>query len=252
MLIDSHTHLDRYMYRRSGKNLDSILQEIEEHEILTISNSLDVTSYKTNCKIAKKSKYVIPCFGIHPLNAQKYINKINLIEKLIRKSDIVGEIGLDYFSVKDECKCAVQKKMFGLFLSKTKDKLVSVHTKGAEKDVLRLLREYGNRKVIIHSFSGELDILDKMITEGYYFSITPEVRFSKHIKQIVDRIPLEKTLTETDNPGGPASYIGVNGTPVLIKIVVEEIARIKGKNIRQIERIVEDNFTRLYEQHRTE
>ena len=58
-------------------------------------------------------------------------------------------------------------------------------------------------------------------------------------------IPLKQLLTETDNPGGPASYLGKKGMPVLIRIVIEEVAKIKGETPQQIERIVYDNFIRL-------
>jgi len=246
MLIDAHSHLDRYLLlRRFEGNIDPVLQQIEEQKILTISNSMDLTSYKTNCRIAEKTKYVIPAFGIHPWNAYKYVNKAESIEKLIDKTEIVGEIGLDYYYVKDKSKYSAQRKIFSLFLSKSVNKIISVHTKGAERETLELLRKHGNQKVIIHWFSGDLDVLREMITEGYYFSIVPEVKFSEHIREIVKNIPLKQLLTETDNPGGPASYIGEKGMPILIRTVIEEVAKIKGKTPKQIEKIVKDNFVRL-------
>jgi len=246
MLIDAHSHLDRYLLlRRFGRNIDSILRQIEDQRILTISNSMDLTSYKTNCRIAKKSKYVVPAFGIHPWNAYRYVNKTELIERLIDNAKILGEIGLDYHYVQDKSKYPAQKKVFSLFLSKSEDKIISVHTKGAERETLDLLRKYGNEKVVIHWFSGDLDVLREMIKEGYYFSIVPEVKFSEHIRELVKNIPLKQLLTETDNPGGPASYLGKKGMPILIRIVIKEVAKIKGKTPKQIERIVQDNFVRL-------
>ncbi len=246
MLIDAHSHLDRYLLcKRFGENINPVLQQIEEQKILTISNSMDITSYRTNCKIAKKSKYIIPTFGIHPWNAHRYVNKAKSVEKLIDKTEIVGEIGLDHYYVKDKSKYPAQRKVFSLFLSKSGNKIVSVHTKGAEKEILDLLRKYGNEKVVIHWFSGDLDVLREMIKEGYYFSIVPEVKSSEHIREIVKNIPLRQLLTETDNPDGPKSYLGEKGMPILIRIVIEEVANIKGKTPKQIERIVEDNFVRL-------
>lgn len=59
------------------------------------------------------------------------------------------------------------------------------------------------------------------------------------------KTPLRQLLTETDNPGGPASYFGEKGMPNLIRIVIEEIAKIKGESFRQIEKTVEDNLVRL-------
>ena len=246
MLIDAHSHLDRYLLcKRFGEDITPVLQQIEEQKILTISNSMDITSYRTNCKIAKKSKYVIPAFGIHLWNAQRYVNKAKFVEKLIDKTEIVGEIGLDYYYVKDKSKYPAQRQVFSLFLSKSRNKIVSVHTKGAEEEVLDLLRKYGNEKVVIHWFSGDFDVLREMTNEGYYFSIVPEIKSSKHIREIVRNIPLKQLLTETDNPGGPASYLGEKGMPILIRIVIEEVARIKGETPKQIERTVRDNFVRL-------
>jgi len=246
MLVDAHSHLDRYLLcKRFGGDIYPVLQQLEEQKILTISNSMDITSYRTNCRIAKKCKYVIPVFGIHPWNAHRYVNKTELVEKLIDKTEIVGEIGLDYYYVKDKSKYPAQRKILSLFLSKSGKKIVSIHTKGAEEEILDLLRKYENEKVVIHWFSGDLDVLREMISEGYYFSIVPEVKSSKHIREIVKNIPLKQLLTETDNPGGPASYLGEKGMPILIRIVIEEVAKIKGESAEQIENTVKDNFVRL-------
>ena len=246
MLIDTHSHLDRYLScKRFGKNIEPILQQIEEYRILTISNSMDLTSYKTNCRIARNSKYVIPAFGIHPWNAHKYLDKIELIEKLIGRTEIIGEIGLDYFYVKDKSKYPAQRKVLNLFLSKAKNKILSIHTKGAEKDVLDLLREYESERVIVHWFSGSLDVLDEMIEERCYFSIVPEIKFSDHMQKIVKKIPMAQILTETDNPGGPESYMGKKGMPILIRDVIEDIAKVKGKSYEQVERAIQNNFVRL-------
>jgi TatD DNase family protein len=246
MLIDVHSHLDRYLLcKKFEEDISHILQQIEEQKILTISNSMDLTSYRTNCSIAKKSKYVIPAFGIHPWNAYRYVNRAQSVEKLINKTEIVGEIGLDHYYVKDRIKYPAQRKIFDLFLSESGDKIVLVHAKGAERETLDLLRKHEKKKVIIHWFSGDLDVLNEMIKEGYYFSIVPEVKSCEHIREIVKNIPLKQLLTETDNPGGPASYLGEKGMPILIRIVIEEVAKIKGKAPKQIERIVEDNLVRL-------
>jgi TatD DNase family protein len=246
MLIDAHSHLDRYLLcKRFGKDIDHVLRQIEEQKILTVSNSMDLTSYRTNCRIAKKSRYVIPAFGIHPWNACRYVNKAKSIKRLIDETGIVGEIGLDHYYVKDKSKYPAQRKIFNLFLSRSGNKTVSVHTKGAEREALDLLRKHGNERVITHWFSGDLEVLNEMIEEGYYFSIVPEVKFSEHIREIVQNIPLNQLLTETDNPGGPASYLGEKGMPIMIRTVIEEVAKMKGETPKQIEKIVKDNFVRL-------
>lgn len=245
MLIDAHSHLNRYLLKRFGNSINPLLQEIEYHKILTISNSLDLTSYKTNCRIAKQTKYVVPALGIHPWNAYKYVNKTELVKKTIKKTDIIGEIGLDYYYVKDQSRYTAQKEIFSFFLSNAQNKMLSIHTKGAERDVLRLLRKHRSQKVLIHWVSGDLDVLEEMIEEGYYFSIVPKIKFFEYLQEIVRRIPLEQLLTETDNPGGPASYLGSKGMPVLIKTALEELARIKAESIEKVMEQVENNLVQL-------
>ena len=88
MLIDAHTHLDRYVYKKFGRDINPVLAQIEEHRILTLSSSMDLASYKTICKIAKNNRYVVPAFGIHPWNAHKYLSKTLLIQKMIDKTNI--------------------------------------------------------------------------------------------------------------------------------------------------------------------
>jgi TatD DNase family protein len=245
MLIDAHAHLDRYLYKGFGQDIDSALRQINKHKILTISNSMDLTSYRTTLRIARSNGHVVPAFGIHPRNAHKYVNETVLVEKMIDRADVVGEIGLDYFYVKDKRQHAAQRKIFSLFLSKAKAKIISVHTKGAEMDVLNLLRAEENEKVIVHWFSGDLDILKEMISEGYYFSISPEIECSSHIREIAKRIPLKQLLTETDSPGGPASYSRKRGMPILIRKVVDVLAEIRGATSGRIEKAVQDNLNRL-------
>lgn len=247
MLIDTHSHLNLYLqFKRFGKTIEPALKEIEKNKIFTITNSMDVTSYRINKQIAKKSKYIVPAFGIHPWNAPRYIDKIGLVKELIDESQIIGEIGLDYFFVKDRGRHSMQRRLFSVFLAKTRDKVISVHTKGAEEDTLRLLKIHGNKKVIMHWYSGNINTLRRMIKEGFYFSVTPEIGYSEQARRVAEIIPLQQILTETDNPGGPPQYNGTKaGTPILVKEVVDSIAKIKGMSSKRIEQQIEENLKRL-------
>jgi TatD DNase family protein len=245
MLIDAHSHLNIYLHKKYWSDINDIIDQINVNKIITLSNSLDFHSYKINQKISSMSEYVIPAFGIHPWKSHKYTHKEDEIIKQIESTNFIGEIGLDYFFVKKKEFYPAQRDVFSIFLDKTKDRVISVHTKGAEKDCYQLIKEYGNKRVIIHWYSGDLKNLKKMIDESYYFSIGPEINYSDHIKRITQLIPLDRILTETDNPGGPAWLTGEKGIPILIKDVVDGIARIKGVTSKSIENIVEENFSRI-------
>ncbi len=71
-LIDAHAHLDSY-----SDEIDSVLEEIFKHRILTISNSMDIPSYERNLEIGNACDFVIPTFGVHPWNAHIYADQLN-------------------------------------------------------------------------------------------------------------------------------------------------------------------------------
>ena len=246
MLIDSHSHLNMYGYRRFGVNIKDVLGQIRRDRILTVTNSMDLASYRVNRRIAEMETFVIPAFGIHPWNSHRYPNKIEVLEDLIDANDIIGEIGLDHYWVNDRARYKAQRSIFELFLSKTPNKPISVHTKGAERNCLDLISEYGNEKVMIHWYSGDLEILDEMIDADFHFTVGPEIEISDHIMEIAERIPVNRILTETDNPGGSEWLFNEIGKPKLIKDVLQAVSEAKKRGVSEMERIVEENSLRFF------
>jgi TatD DNase family protein len=126
-------------------------------------------------------------------------------------------------------------------------KFVNLHTKGGEKEILDLLEKYDVKYVIIHWYSGPMDILHAMIKYGCYFTIGVEVHYSDHIKEITKAVPDHLLLTETDNPGA-LRWLKKNdeiGMPTAIKNVVEALAELKQSTPENIELLVQTNFSRL-------
>lgn len=242
MLIDAHAHLDRY-----EDKLESALKEITQHKIFTLSNSMDLPSYKQNLEIGRKCDLVLPTFGIHPWNAPEYADQLEDLKEAVEKTPIIGEIGLDYHSAEYAYQFSAQRKVFEFFLEKAKqqNKIVNLHTRGVEKEVLVLLKEYEIQRAIIHWYSGPLDLLDKLLDTGAYFTIGVEILDSKHIKTIAQRLPMDRLLTETDNPGGQMWVKGMLGMPSVIKEVIQILAEVKNITEQVIIQAVEINFTRL-------
>ncbi len=248
MLIDAHAHLDGY--DELGKAaLDAALDEIDDHQIFTISNSMDVASWRRNREIAARSNFVLPVFGIHPWNAHKFAWPDKDVAAAMEASPLYGEIGLDHFFVKDESRYPAQERTFRHFLAsaRSRGKAVIVHTKGAEAEVLAALDGYGLRKVIIHWYSGPLDVFGEMASRGFYFTIGSEVLRSKHIQDIAREVRLDRLLTESDNPGGPQSITGKPGKPRIIESVVESLAKLRGLSAEALEGVVRRNLVRLLE-----
>ena len=244
MLIDSHAHLDRY-----DDLADKALDEINSYKIFTITNSMDPQSYKLNLDLARKCRYILPTFGIHPWVAHEYVEKLIEFDDLIAESPLLGELGLDYYFVKDNSLYPAQRKLLEYILAKSSDmyKIVNLHTKGAEEDVFKLLEKYRIKRAIIHWYSGSAKHLKRMIEKGYYFTIGVEVLFSESIRKIARNIPEDQILTETDNPGGYEWLAGTPGMPAVLQEVVLELARLRKIEYEECELLIQRNFERLIE-----
>ena len=167
MLLDAHTHLDHY----DDETLDAALDEIVAQRILTVAVAVDPPSYARTREIAARSSLILPCFGIHPWQAHRYAHDLGAIEPLVDASPLLGEIGLDYVWDEDPAHYPAQRAVFAHFLqaASAQDKIVNLHTKGAEHDVVTLLDRYGVRRAIVHWYSGPRDAFDALIARDCYF-----------------------------------------------------------------------------------
>jgi TatD DNase family protein len=246
MLIDAHTHIDRYDLI-DPQTSASAIAEIEQERIFTISNSIDLPSYKRNLEIGRACGWVLPTFGIHPWNAPEYVDRLDDLVVSTEQSPMIGEIGLDYALVKDTSTFPAQRKVFKFFLeaARRQDKIVSLHMPGAENDSLRFLQKYGITRGIVHWYSGPLDILQKLADRGMYFSVGVEVLYSEHIREVARAVPVARLLTETDNPGGPHSVTGTHGRPALVKDIIQGIARARNISFDAVVDTVQANMLEL-------
>ena len=246
MFIDAHSHVDRYELVDEHA-LESALSEIAQNRILTVSNSMDLPSYRRNLEISNSCDLVLPAFGVHPWNAPKYADHLDELSDAIKKCPMLGEIGLDHYFVKDASAYCAQRKVLEFFLdaARKQDKIANLHTKGAEQEVLELLDQYEIPRVIVHWYSGPLDIFRQMVDRGAYFTVGVEVLYSEHIRTIAREIPSSKLLTETDNPGGPKGFIGQPGMPLLVKDVLKGLAEARRTSADEIIHTVKANFLEL-------
>ena len=165
MLIDAHVHLDKY-----ETDLKQALQEIRSHDIFTIAVAMDVPSYRRCREIGDECGRVLPTFGIHPRRAPEYVDRLSELSPLVEQSLAIGEIGLDFHWVKDSSQYPAQLKVLEYFLAAAheQNKMVNLHTKGAERKILDLLERYDIQRAIVHWYSGPMDIFHALVQFGAY------------------------------------------------------------------------------------
>jgi TatD DNase family protein len=243
MLLDAHTHLDRY----DEAALDLALDEIVAQRILTVAVAMDPPSYARTQVIASRSPLVLPCFGIHPWEAHRYAHDLSTLQPFIDASPLLGEIGLDYVWDEDPAHYPAQRAVFAHFLQAAaeQDKIVNLHTKGAEHDIVAMLDRFGVRRAIVHWYSGPHDAFEALNARDCYFTFGVETPHSTAIQTLAQAAPLERILTETDGPGGLSWLTGEVGMPRHIHQVLQSLADLRGLGIVDMASIVAANWQRL-------
>lgn len=243
MLIDAHTHIDMF----DDAALPTALAEIEQHQIFTLSVTIDVAAYERARQIATSSPLIVPLFGIHPWEAHRFADDLDRLAPLLAESPMLGEIGLDFLLVKDKTLYPKQFEVFDYFLETavTQQKIVNIHGLGAETAVLERLEQFHPPTPIVHWYAGPLNLIDRYLAVGTYFTFGVELLYSEKIEQILAAIPPDRLLTETDNPGANKHFAQQSGTPALIQQVTAKMARCRQLSEAELDAQLNQNFTQL-------
>jgi len=163
-----------------------------------------------------------------------------------------GEIGLDFRNVHDTTQYDAQHRVLEFFLSaaKEQDKVVNLHTSGAEPEVLELLERYDIRRAIIHWYSGPVEPLRRMVARGYLFTFGCELLSSEFIQSIAREVPAAQVLTETDNPGGSQWVFGEPAMPDIVKPVLQALAIVQGLDETDMQEQIRLNMLHLIDNDR--
>jgi TatD DNase family protein len=244
MLVDAHTHLDHY----DDALLPDVLAQIDHLRMLTVAVATDPVSFERTRSLAQRSLWIIPAFGIHPWKAAQYAGDLDALEGLIEASVMLGEIGLDYYWVEDRATDDAQRRVLRHFLhaARAQHKVVNLHTKGAEAEILALLEAYRIERAIIHWYSGPLDIARRLAERGAYFTVGVELDRNEQIQTLAQQIPTGQLLTETDGPSGLEWLGGGTAMPQHVLGVVRTLARVRGVDETEMQQVIWENTRRLW------
>ncbi|MFO0355984.1 MAG: TatD family hydrolase [Sphingobacteriaceae bacterium] len=234
-MIDTHCHIDLY------NNPLQVAKESERLGIITIGMTNLPSHFEMGFKHLIGFTKVRLALGMHPLYAESHIKEFPGFVRNISKTSYIGEIGMD-FSKEGISTKSIQIETFRKILNelKGKKKILSIHSRKAEREVLQYLIDFKIQTAIFHWYSGPLGLIDEIIKAGYYFSINPAMIKSKSGIEIISRIPIQRILTESDGP-----FIEVKGKPILpndIKVVHEYLSLKLGIEVSEIEVIIDKNF----------
>lgn len=228
-LTDTHCHIQHEKFK---DDLGETISKTEQKMAFTVVSGANKEWNRKAIDISKNSKNIYATIGLHPIDAEKMSEKefneeLDFIEKNANNIVAIGEIGLDFHWEKDEKLRVLQKERFVQFLNLSKkiNLPVVIHSWDAEKEVLDILEKEKMKKVVMHCFSGNLELMEKALELGYYISISTIILRSKSTRKLARDCPLDKMLLETDAP-----YLWLDGernVPWNTEYAAEKIAKIR-------------------------
>lgn len=247
MIYDTHVHLNDERYIEEQ---EKVIKEFDANNVkAVIEMGVDKETSLKAVSLANTYDKVYAFVGVHPSEANK-VDDLSWIYDLAKEKKVIGigEIGLDYYW--DKSFVEKQKEIFikQIEISKELDLPISVHSRDANQETFDILKKYRPRG-IIHCYSGSVEMAKEYVKLGFYLGIGGVVTFknSKVIKEVVSQIDLKYLVTETDGPYlAPTPYRGQTNYPQYIKLVIEEIARIKNLDVEYVEKAIEENVHRIF------
>ena len=251
MIIDTHAHYDDEQF---DADREELLGSMEEGGIgLIVNVGSTVASWDKIVELTEKYPFVYGAVGVHPdevgeLDEEKFLRMAELPDR--DKIVAVGEIGLDYYWDKE--KHDLQKEWFvrQLGLAREKEMPVIIHSREAAADTFEIMKQHAaGMKAVIHCYSYSPEMAREYVKMGYYIGVGGVVTFknAKKLKQVVQEIPLESIVLETDCPYlAPVPYRGKRNCSLYLPYVAEQIAELKGTTVEEVIQQTEKNSRELY------
>ena len=246
-IIDTHTHLGDPSFDHDRSDVLERARSTGIKRIISVSENL--AEAKRNLALARQEPMIKPAVGLYPsfLDPDMAEELCDFIYREHKHLAAIGEVGLDYWIVKEESQRVIQRRIFSLFirLSLELDLPLNVHSRSAGRQTISMLVDGGAEKVQLHAFDGKSGTARAAVEAGYYFSIPPSVCRSRQKQKLVKQLPLSSLLLETDSPVlGPVPT--ERNEPANISVAVEAISEIKNEEKPSIIEKIYYNTIRLY------
>ncbi len=252
MIFDSHAHYDDKAF---DEDRDELLSSFENNGIGYVTDiGADMESSEEAVRLSEKYPFIYAAVGLHPdaVNENTDGNMKRLRELAISDKVVaIGEIGLDYHYEPE--KKAEQKVCFETQLSLARDVSlpVVIHSREAAKDTLDIMKYHnaGDLGGVIHCFSYGKEMAREYLNMGFYIGVGGVLTFNnaKKLKEVVEYVPLESIVIETDCPYlAPVPNRGKRNSSLNLPYVVKAISEIKGVPEQEIIDITCENALRMY------
>ena len=251
-MIDSHCHLDQQPLIDDLNNIVNRSKEVGIEKLLTISTTLN--SFNEISNLVNFDPIIYGTFGIHPHESDKeFVSKSEIISKIKTNKKIigVGETGLDFYYNNSDKKNQINSFINHIEAAIDLNIPLIVHSRNAETDTFDIINRYKNKnlKVLMHCFTGSLNLAKKLLDFDAFFSASGIITFknSSSLQDTFKFLPDNKILIETDSPYlAPEPMRGKKNEPSFIHYTLKKLAQIKKIEINKLDNITTNNFNNLF------
>ena len=251
-IFDTHAHYDEEAFDQDRRNLLERIHAAGVEHIVNMGASLE--NCRNTLKLVGEYPFFYGAIGIHPDEVGTLTEEdMKWLGEHLEDDRIValGEIGLDYYGNSENKQEQAYWFRRQIELAKEHHKPIVVHSREATEDTLRMIKETDAKSVggVIHCFSGSKEIAAEYVKMGFFIGVGGVVTFKngRTLKEVVQHIPLESIVTETDCPYlAPTPFRGQRNDSSYISYVIEEIATLRGQSAEEIAPVLYENCRRLY------
>jgi len=271
ILADTHCHLD---FDKFDEDREAVIQRAVDAGLTRILiPALDLNSGRAAVKLAESHPMIYAAVGFHPTDLEKFSEQsFDEVRELAKHPKVVavGEIGLDYYWVKEKDKRGFQREVLKrqLAFAEKISKPVILHMREendawigpASQDLLEILSEWhkdlvahnnpaAERPGVLHSFNGNLETAQKALALNFYIGVTGPITYKNadEKRNIFRQLPLERLLIETDAPFlTPIPHRGKRNEPAFVAHIADKIAEIKSIAPQEVAAITTANAVRLF------
>ena len=249
--IDSHCHIN---FPDLANNIEDVLAQMKQNQVQSaLCVSVNLPDFPQVLALAERFENIYASVGVHPDYENEIEPSVAGLVALAQHKKIIaiGETGLDYFRLTGDLEWQRERFRTHIRAARECGKPLIIHTRASAEDTVRIMAEENAQEVggVMHCFTENWEVAQAALAMNFYISFSGIVTFKNatQIKEVAQRVPLNRILIETDSPYlAPVPYRGKLNQPAYVKHVAEEIALLRGISVDEVGRATSENFARLF------
>jgi TatD DNase family protein len=241
--FDFHCHIDLH------PDPPTVIDRCAREGIVTIAVTTTPKAWPQNREWTKRNSYVQAAAGLHPELVGERYAEVELLEQQIQESRFVGEVGLDKSPqyLKNYSK---QQEILRRALRTAQEigqRVITLHSRRAARDVISMIEQYTEPQrvlCILHWFSGSPEETQRAVAAGCYFSVNHSMLNHERGRKLIQSLPMDRLLTETDSPF--TTIKGRKSMPWDVTTTTTQLAEVYGLPLAHMNLTLLSNAQRVF------